>query len=116
MHIQDFLDIFLLVIIFIGILFLTYFATKKMAHLNKRVGFNKNMQVVEVLQLVQGQYLFIVKIGNDYHLLGAGKESINYCIQLDKNNLHFDASEEKGFHEYLSHFMKSKERNDHEKE
>lgn len=115
MEIQDFLDMFLLISIFIGVLFLTFFATKKIAALNKRANFNKNMQVIEVLQLTQGQYLFIVKIATGYHLIGVGKENINYCIKLNENELDLEVQEEKFFHEYLSHFTKGKERKDHEK-
>ncbi|MDF2612677.1 MAG: flagellar biosynthetic protein FliO [Clostridia bacterium] len=114
MQIQDFLDMILLLGIFIGVLFLTYFATKKMATLNKKMAFNKNMQVVEVLQLAQGRYLFIVKVGKQYHLLGAGKESVNYCTLLDENKLNLEVPEQKHFHEYLSYFVKGKEGNDHD--
>ncbi|WP_330389646.1 flagellar biosynthetic protein FliO [Cellulosilyticum sp. I15G10I2] len=106
----------MLIFIFIGVLLLTYFVTKKMAEFNKKVVSNKNMKVAEVLQLGQGQYLFIVKIGNEYHLIGAAKESVNYCIKLDEDNLNFEVPEQKFFHEYLNQFMKGKRVNDHEKE
>lgn len=115
MQIQDFLDMVFLCIIFVGVLFLTYFATRKMADFNKVRMFNKNMQVIEVLQLAQGQYLFIVKVGKEYHLIGSAKESVNYCIKLDENDLNLERPEQKYFHEYLSHFMKGKEENNHEK-
>jgi len=112
---QSFLEMGFLLIIFIGVLVLTYFATKKMASFSKKMAFNKNMNVVEVLQLAQGQYLFIVKVGGEYHLIGAAKESVNYCIKLDENQLNLEVPEQKHFQEYLSQFMKGKEGNSHEK-
>ncbi len=115
MQITDFLEIMMLIFIFIGVLLLTYFVTKKMAAFNKKTAFNKNMEVVEVLQLAQGQYLFIVRISKQYHVFAVAKESVNYCMKLDEGDLNLEVPEQKFFHEYLNHFMKGKQVNDHEK-
>lgn len=114
MEIKAYLDIMMLILIFMGVLFLTYFVTKKMALFNKKMAYNKNMKVIEVLQLTQGQYLFIVLIGKDYHLLGVAKESVNYCIKIDEKDLNLEVPEQKFFHDYLNHFMKGKQVKDHE--
>ncbi|MDF2802692.1 MAG: flagellar biosynthetic protein FliO [Anaerocolumna sp.] len=115
MQTKDFFEISMLLIIFIGVLFFTYFITKKIAVFNKKMVFNKNMKVVEVLQLGQGQYLYIVKIGNDYHVFGTSKENVNYCIRVEESDLNLEHHEGASFHEYLSRFMKGKQVNNHDK-
>lgn len=115
MSFRDFFEIMLLCVIFGGILFATYFVTKKMALINKKMQFNKNMQIIEVLQLSQGQYLYIIKIGEEYHLIGGAKDNISYCTVLDKNILNLEPHEATPFHEYLNSFVKGKQVKDNEK-
>lgn len=108
-------ELVLLIFIFIGILALTYFVTKKMATFNKQMAFNKNMEIIEVLQLMQGQYLYIVKVGTQYHLIGSTqKGSICYCTVLEKQQLDLNEVKVKTFSEQLGHFMKGKQVNEHE--
>lgn len=115
MQIQGFFEIMILLIIFIGVLFLTYYVTKRIAVFNKKMAFNKNMKVVEILQLGQGQYLYIVKIGSDYHVFGVSKESVHYCIKVEESDLNLEHHGEESFHEYLSRFMKGKQVSNHDK-
>ena len=92
------LELLMLIIIFIGILGLTYIVTKKMAMMNRRMHFNKNMEVVEVLQLAQGQYLYIIKVGETYHLIGSTqKGGICYCHSLEEQTLDLKEVEVKCF-------------------
>lgn len=113
--IKDMLELVLLILIFMGILALTYFVTKKMATFNKRMAFNKNMEIIEVLQLMQGQYLYIVKIGDEYHLIGSTqKGGICYCSSLKEEQLNLEQAKIKPFGEQLSHFMKGKQVDEHE--
>ena len=110
-------ELVLLILIFLGILALTYFVTKKMALFNKRMAHHKNMEVIEVLQLMQGQYLYIVKIGSEYHLIGSSqKGNICYCTQLDEEGFNFDQIATKSFGDQLSHLMKGRQVNEHENE
>lgn len=113
--IKDMFELVLLILIFVGILALTYVVTKKMATFNKRMAFNKNMEIIEVLQLMQGQYLYIVKIGEAYHLIGSTqKGSICYCTSLEADQLNLEQVITKSFSEQLSHFMKGKQVDEHE--
>ena len=113
--IKEMFEIVLLIFIFIGILALTYFVTKKMASFNKQMGFNKNMEMIEVIQLMQGQYLYIVKVGTQYHLIGSTqKGSICYCTRLEENELDLQEVKMTTFREQLSQFMKGRQVNEHE--
>lgn len=98
-----------LLIIFIGILMATYFVTKKVAHIKQGGMKGKNLQVMEVLQLGQGQYLYIIRIGEGYHLISSTKEQLSYCMPLDEAGLKFDSPGGTSFNEYLDYFKQGKQ-------
>ncbi|MDA3732600.1 flagellar biosynthetic protein FliO [Niameybacter massiliensis] len=103
-----------LVIIFVGVLALTYFVTKKIAQVKQGGQKTKNLQMIEVLQIGQGQCLSIVRTGKTYHLIGSTKEGISYCKELDPNDLQLDAYKESSFNEYLAHFKQDHEETQNE--
>ena len=108
---KEILDLIFLCIVFVGILALTYFATKKVGMLNKKLGFHKNMEIIEALPLTQGQYLYIVKVGTSYYLMGcAQKGNITYLKELDSKELIFQDKENISFQEQFRHFMKGKQK------
>ena len=73
---KEILELIFLCIIFIGVLWLTYFVTKKIGTANQNMHVNKNMKIIEVLPLMQGQYLYIVKVGEGYYLIGGNNRYI----------------------------------------
>ena len=106
---KDVLDVILLIIMFIGILALTYFVTQKMAMMSKKMYFNKNMQIIEVLQVGIGNYIYIIKIGESYHLFAGGqKQGLQYCGEIDENSINTQEVEQMSFGEQLTHLMKGK--------
>ncbi len=110
---NDILELGMLILIFIGILLLTYFVTRQMAGFNKHMMYNKNMKIVEVVQLTQGQYLYLVKIGEEIHLIGsAQKGNISYCTKIEDLNLKFEEKPEMNFANQLSYFMKGNKRDE----
>lgn len=102
-------EIITLLVIFIGILILAYVGTKKIVGLKQGGALKKNLQIVEVLPLTVGQYLYIIKIGQEYHLFSGTKETIRHCFKIDEGNLSFSNSEVAPFNEYLKKFTKMKE-------
>ncbi len=111
---NDILEIVILILIFIGVLALTYFATKKIAMLNSGINYNKNMKIIETIQLVQGQYLYIVEIGGEYHLIGSSqKGNICYCTNIDGQLLNLEEHITPNFKEQLSILMKGKQKNEY---
>ena len=114
---KDIIDIILLIAIFIGILGLTYFVTQKMAMMSKKMNFNKNMEIIEVLQVGMGNYLYIIKIGEGYHLFSGGpKQHLTYCKEIDGTNFSIKEVPQMSFGEQLTHLMKGKKVDAHEKE
>ncbi len=47
----------------------------------------KNMQIIEALPIAFNQYLYVVRIGEEYHLLSGTKEKLNYCTKLDNADI-----------------------------
>lgn len=114
---EDILDIIMLLIVFAGVLWLTYYVTQKMAMMSKKMNFNKNMEIIEVLQVGNGNYIYIVKVGASYYLFTGGqKQGLTYCKQIDEKELQFNEMSSVSFAEQLSHFVKGKKVENHDEE
>ena len=107
---KEIIELIFLCIIFIGVLWLTYFVTKKIGMANQNMHVNKNMKIIEVLPLMQGQYLYIVKVGEGYYLIGCTqKGNITYLKQLEEDKLNLDETIGTSFQQQFMHFMKGKQ-------
>ena len=112
---KDILELGVLILIFIGVLGLTYLVTKKIALLNNSFNYNKNMKIIETIQISQGQYLYIIEVGNEYHLIGSShKGNICYCTNIDGEKLNLEEHITPNFKEQLSILMKGKQKNEYE--
>ncbi len=77
-------------VIFVGILVLTGFATKWIATYmhNQNFNSNSNFKVVDALNMGPNHKLLLVKAGkNKYFVLGMGKESISKIGELSEEEL-----------------------------
>ncbi len=75
------------------------------------------MQIVEVIQLAQGQYLYLVKIGEEVHLIGnTQKGNISYCTKIEDLDLKVEQKPEVNFTDQLNYFMKGKKRDETKEE
>lgn len=98
-------------VIFIGILFLTGFATKWIATYmhNQNFNSNSNFHVVDALNMGPNHKLVLVKVGKDkYFVLGMGKESISKVGELSEDELVEQtdrSSTQKSFDSILSKFF-----------
>ena len=98
-------------VIFIGILFLTGFATKWIATYmhNQNFNSNSNFHVVDSLNMGPNHKLVLVKVGKDkYFVLGMGKESISKVGELSEDELVEQtdrSSTQKSFDSILSKFF-----------
>ena len=107
---NELLELLCVSVIFIGVLGLTYWVTKKIGNMNKHMSLNKNMQIIELLPLMQGQYLYIVKIGLEYHLIGCSqKGEITYLKAIDESQLKLEEVKNKSFQEHFIQFVKGKQ-------
>lgn len=108
------LEMLFLVVVFVGVLWLTYLVTRQIGAFNQKRYFNKNMEIIEVLPLTAGQHLCIVKVGTKYYLLSVTQKSqVTYLTELNEAQL--DLSEKvkenksfQSFQEQLLQKMKGK--------
>lgn len=115
--VKDIIDIIMLLIVFGGVLLLTYYVTQKMAMMSKKMNFNKNMEIIEVLQVGGGNHIYIIKVGESYHLFTGGqKQGLSYCKQIDEKELQLSEIASVSFAEQLSHFVKGKKVNEYDEE
>ncbi len=107
-------------LIFILVLFLTYWATRFAGNFQKQQMAGKNIQVMETVSVSNGKFLQIVKIGNRYFVIGVSKDNITYLCELKEEDLDFSSSQSTGdsFKNILEKFRKNgqvlnNEENDH---
>lgn len=120
-------ELIVLLLIFIGILFLAYWSSKLAARFQSGSMKNRNMTVVETMRVQNNKFVQIIKIADKYIVIGVGKDEIHFLTELDGSQLieeadNPDASRHTSFHDVLSMFTRTEngldkpEENDMEKE
>lgn len=81
-------QLIVVLVIFIVILFATYYVTKWIAGYQKTQIWNKNFKVIETIKITGNKYLQIVQVGKeDYYVIGIGKEEITMLGKLNAEQL-----------------------------
>ena len=78
----SFLQLIGVLFIFVFVLVITYFTTKWIAGYQKQQFYNKNLRVVETLKLTTNKYIQIIEAGDQYLVVGIGKDEINILATL----------------------------------
>lgn len=112
---QEIVQLFLVLFIFLGVLGMTYYTTKKIGMAGKGIYSNKNIEIIEAIGLMQGQYLYIVKVGKKYVLLSCSKNGITYLSEIEEEDLDIAKEQKKSFQEYIHNRMKGKQVEEDEK-
>lgn len=85
---RDCLELAGLVITFIFILILAYFATQWVA--KSTVVQNKNIRVIETYKVNQNKYVQILKIGDKFIAIGVGKDEINFLSEIPPKSIKWE--------------------------
>ena len=84
-------------LIFAIVLVITYFTTKWVGGYQKLSMRNKNLQIVESLNVAPNKYLCLVKAGTEYLVIAVGKDEVTLLTQLTEEQLSevpvFDSSQ-----------------------
>ena len=88
-RLEAFIQLITVLIIFLFVLALTYFATRFVGNYQKTKLAGSNIQVMETLRLSNSKYLQIVKIGEKYFAMAVCKDTITYLGELNEENLVF---------------------------
>ena len=74
-------------IIFVVVLIITYFTTKWVGGYQKVRMKNKNLQMIESLNVAPNKYMCLVKAGEVYLVIAVGKDEVTLLTQLTKEQL-----------------------------
>lgn len=80
-------------LIFVGVLALTYFVTRWVAGYQKGRGSGSNIQLIESAPLGNNKYIQIVRVGEKYVALAVCKDSVALLTELTMDEINL---EEKG--------------------
>lgn len=117
---SSFLQLIGVLIIFIVVLFITFYTTKWIGNYQKTNLVNKNLQIVESIRVGNNKFIAIVKAGEVYLVVAVGKDEVTLLTQLTEEQLSevpdFSAMQNKfpmdgkaaqeNFHEILEHMKK----------
>ena len=84
---NSFIQLLGAIIIFLFVLALTYFVTKWLGGVQKTRMHNKNLQLLESLQISNGKYIHIIKAGEKYLVVAVGKEEVTMLAELTEEQL-----------------------------
>jgi flagellar protein FliO/FliZ len=85
---ESFLQLIVVLIIFVGVLALTTYVTKWIAGYQKTQGLNRNLEVVEAIRLTNNKFVEIVRAGeNRYFVVACGKEEVTLLGEISGDEL-----------------------------
>ena len=84
---ESFLELIGVLLIFIFVLVITYLCSKWMAGYQKLHMKSKNLQVIETIPAGNNKAICLVKAGNEYLVVGIGKDEITYLATLSEEQL-----------------------------
>lgn len=114
---ESIFELIVVLVIFVGILLLTYYTTKWIAGYQKGRMVNQNLELIETLKITNNKYVQILRAGKDkYLVIGVGKDEISRLGELTEDEVKLlseDASEEKDtFRNILDSFRKKQNEED----
>ena len=90
---DSYLQFVAILIVFIVVLALTYYATKWLAGYQKEKNAGRNIEVVETGRISATKYIQIVRLGDKYMAIAVGKDEVTALCELNKESLSFDSSD-----------------------
>ncbi len=88
---ERFIQLVTVLLIFIFVLFITFFTTRWVAGFAKKTTYNKNIEVVESYRIAPSKFIAIVRTGSKYLVLGIGKDEISKLAELDGESIDFSS-------------------------
>ncbi len=84
---DSFLQLLLVLIIFIFVLVLTVLTTRWIGSYQKTQMTGKNMQIIETMRMGNNKYIALVSVGDNYLVIGVGKDEIHELGHFSKEEL-----------------------------
>lgn len=111
---SDWLQLSVLLILFIFVLVGAYFATRLFGNFHIKKGNSRNIKQLESITVGPQKVIQLIKVGEEYLLIGITKDRITYIKEIDKTNIDLSlydlAKKNQGapFNKQLEKFLKKK--------
>lgn len=84
---SDWLQVIVLLVLFIMVLFGAYFATRLFGSFQIKKGSSKNIHHLESISVGPQKVLQLIKVGEEYILIGVTKDKITFIKDINKENI-----------------------------
>lgn len=84
---SSFIQLIGLLIIFVFILFITYFVTKWIGGYQKTQMSGREFQVIDTVRIAGGKYVQILKLGEVYLVVAVGKDEVTMLAKLTEDEI-----------------------------
>lgn len=84
---ESFFELISVLLVFVFVLVLTYFATRWMGNYEKRRMKSKNLQIIETIPAGNNKMISLVKAGTVYLVVSVGKDEIHPLTTLTEEQL-----------------------------
>ena len=86
---NSYLQLIVMLIVFIGVLAATYFFTKWMADFQKDKTATGNIEIIETARISSTKYIQIVRIGQKYTAIAVGIDEVTNLGEVSREDLIF---------------------------
>ncbi|WP_105618045.1 flagellar biosynthetic protein FliO [Vallitalea okinawensis] len=81
------LDLAFMLIVFIIVLALAYYASKFISVQNSSLQRKKNLKVIESVQIAPHKMIQLIQVGNKYYAIAVTKDNITKIDEIDENEI-----------------------------
>ncbi len=108
-------EIIFLLFVFVLVIGLAYFGTKKIASIGNHRMQGKNMEIIESQQLSMNQAMHLVRVGEKMIIVGVSKENITYLSEIDIESIDLEkykrTEETPSFEDYFKRMLNKRHEN-----
>lgn len=109
---EAFAQLLTLLVVFIFVLALTYFATRWAGNMQKNKMAGSNIQILETMRVTNSKYIQIVKIGSKCFAVAVCKDTMTFLCEVNGDELTYSSESRmintEGFKTILEKFKKDK--------
>lgn len=105
---DSYIQFMTVLILFVGVLALTYLVTRWIARYQKEKAGSGNLEVIETCRIAQNKYIQIIRAGEKYLVVALGKDEIHMLSELTREEISFRESGQEQELDFASIFDKVK--------
>ncbi|MBR6326696.1 MAG: flagellar biosynthetic protein FliO [Lachnospiraceae bacterium] len=115
---NSFAQLIAVLVIFVGVLAVTLWATRWMANYQKGLNNGRNIEVIETARIANNKWVQIVRVGDTYKALAISRDEVCYLGDVPSDQVHISPNKEvsasfSGMFEKARGELKKKEKQDH---